>query len=152
MLTGVSARYYTHYLNQKNMYKSIAFSIISLLGIFTITSAVAQGKQNEKLKANALRHVVLLKFNESSTREDIAKVETAFKDLAKKLKMVKDFEWGINNSPENLNQGLTHCFILTFQSEKDRDDYSVHPEHEKFVDVLKLHMEKATVVDFWVKK
>ena len=54
--------------------------------------------------------------------------------------------------PENLNQGLTHFFFVTFASEKDRDDYIVHPDHKVFVALVGPHVDKVTVLDYWVKK
>ncbi|MFS6554760.1 hypothetical protein VPJ68_04550, partial [Parabacteroides distasonis] len=34
--------------------------------------------------------------------------------------MIKGYEWGTDCSPEGLQQGLTHCFFLTFHSDADR--------------------------------
>lgn len=98
-----------------------------------------------------LRHVVMFKFKDTSTPEDVKKVEEAFAGLSKKIALIKQFEWGTNNSPENLNQGLTHCFLVTFRSEKDRDAYIVHPDHKAFVEVLTPHLDKVTVLDYWAK-
>ena len=64
-------------------------------------------------------------------------------------KTIKSFEWGLNNSPEGLDKGLTHCFFVTFDSEKDRDEYLPHPAHQEFVAILKPHLEDAVVVDYW---
>lgn len=127
----------------KNRY-TIIF-IITLITLTTLTSA-AQQKQND---GKLLRHVVMLKFKDASSANDIKKVERAFAELSGKISLIKQFEWGTNNSPENLNQGLTHCFLVTFASEKDRDEYLVHPEHKAFVDVLLPHLDKVTVVDYW---
>ena len=112
----------------------------------TLTQAQDKGGQK------ALRHVVLFKFKDSATADDVKKVEEAFAGLSKKIKLIKDFEWGTNNSPENLNQGLTHCFFVTFSSEKDRDAYLIHPDHKAFVEILGPHLDKVTVVDYWAKK
>lgn len=98
-----------------------------------------------------LRHVVLLSFKEESSPEDIKKVEEAFIALQDKIPQIKDFEWGTNNSPEGLNNGLTHCFLVTFESEADREAYLPHPDHQAFVEVLSPHMEAVTVVDYWAK-
>lgn len=103
-------------------------------------------------KPQLLRHVVLFKFKDTSSAADIKKVEDAFRGLAKKLPLIKSFEWGKNNSPENLNQGLTHCFLVTFSSEKDRDAYLPHPEHQAFVEILKPHLDKVTVIDYWANE
>lgn len=126
---------------------SISFIVASLIMLSPILMQ-AQSKTDSKV----LRHVVLFKFKDSSTPEDVKKVEAAFAAFAGKLPLIKDFEWGKNTSPENLNQGLTHCFLVSFSSDKDRDAYLVHPEHKAFVDVLKPHLDKVTVVDYWAGK
>ena len=99
-----------------------------------------------------LRHVVLFKFKDSSTPDDVKKIEEAFKVLPTKIKTIKDFEWGTNNSPEGLAQGFTHCFFVTFASEKDRNDYLPHPDHKAFVDIAGPHIDKVLVVDYWAGK
>lgn len=119
--------------------------ILILITLTSLTSAAQQRKNDGKL----LRHVVMLKFKDSSGSDDVKKVEKAFAELSGKISLIKQFEWGTNNSPENLNQGLTHCFLVTFASEKDRDEYLVHPDHKAFVDVLLPHLDKVTVVDYW---
>jgi hypothetical protein len=137
------------------MKRNILSLVITFILISATAMAQAQSKKSDKAKGDkgqVLRHVVMFKFKDSSSPEDIKKVENAFKDLAKKIKEIKDFEWGINNSPENLNQGLTHCFLVTFGSEKDREIYLPHPDHLAFVEILKPHLDKVTVIDYWAKK
>jgi hypothetical protein len=122
-----------------------------LFMVVLLVTAGAVGAQ--KLKTGKmLRHVVLFKFKEGSSADDVKKVEDAFRALPSKIKEVRSFEWGTNNSPEGLNDGLTHCFFVTFSSEKDRDVYLPHPEHTAFVNILKPHLEKAVVVDYWAEK
>lgn len=99
-----------------------------------------------------LRHVVLFKFKDDSTAADIKEVEEAFRALPLKIKEVRDFEWGTNNSPENLNQEFTHCFFVSFASEEDRSIYLPHPEHNAFVEILKPHLDKVLVIDYWASK
>jgi hypothetical protein len=98
-----------------------------------------------------LRHVVLFSFKDESSPEDIKKVEDAFVALQGKIPQIRDFEWGVNNSPEGLNKGLTHCFFVTFESEEDREIYLPHPDHQAFVEVLGPHLKDVTVVDYWTK-
>ena len=111
-----------------------------------ISPTQAQSNSSSKM----LRHVVLFKFKDTSSAQEVKVVENAFVALKGKIKLIKDFEWGINNSPENHNQGLTHCFFASFSSEKDRDDYLIHPDHKAFVEELKPHLDKVTVIDYWV--
>ena len=108
--------------------------------------------QAQKESGKLLRHVVLFKFKESSSAADVKKVEDAFRELPKKIKSVKAFEWGTNNSPENLADGFTHCFFVSFASEKDRDAYLPHADHKAFVEILKPHLDKVLVIDYWASK
>ena len=95
--------------------------------------------------------MVLFKFNESSSAEEIALVEAAFDALPSKISEIKAYEKGLNNSPENLNKELTHCFLLTFESEKDRDTYLTHPDHVAFTELAGPHIADVLVVDYWAK-
>ena len=99
-----------------------------------------------------LRHAVLFKFKAESSAADVKKVEDAFRALPSKIKEIKAFEWGKNNSPENLNQEFTHCFFVSFASEKDRETYLPHPDHQAFVEVLKPHLDKVLVIDYWAEQ
>ncbi|EMS35122.1 hypothetical protein C943_03015 [Mariniradius saccharolyticus AK6] len=100
----------------------------------------------------ALRHVVLFKFKDSSPQAEVDKVVEAFMALSDKIDVIQSLEWGTNNSPEGLAQGFTHCFLVTFASEADRDTYLPHPEHKAFVEVLGPHLDKVLVVDYWATK
>ncbi len=120
-------------------------SLLFLLLTFSIAS------MNAQTKAKLLRHVVSLKFKETASPTDIKRVEDAFRGLKSKIKQIVSLEWGTNNSPENLNQGFTHCFFLTFKSEKDRNAYLIHPDHKVFGGVLGPHLDKVMVIDYWAK-
>ena len=98
-----------------------------------------------------LRHVVLFKFKDDATPDQVKQVENAFRKLPSEIKEIQDLEWGTNNSPENLNQGLTHCFFLSFKSEEDRNAYLPHPAHKAFGAILKPYLDKVVVIDYWVK-
>ncbi len=98
-----------------------------------------------------LRHVVLFKFNKNATPAIVEKIETEFAALPSKISEIHSFEWGLNNSPEGLNKGLTHCFLVSFLSEEGRDKYIPHPAHKEFVDLIGPYVEDVTVVDYWVK-
>jgi Stress responsive A/B Barrel Domain len=119
--------------------------------LFILMTALALNSVAIVQNPPALRHLVLFSFKPSSTAAEVQQVATTFAALYGKVPQVKAFEWGINNSPENLNQGFTHCFVLTFASEKDLADYQLHSAHLAFQKVLKPHMDKVFVVDYWVK-
>lgn len=118
---------------------------------FLLVFFMAQTTQAQTAEKQ-LRHVVLFKFKETSSAEDVKKVENAFRALPSKIKEIKNLEWGTNNSPEGLAQGFTHCFFLTFASEQDRAVYLPHPAHKEFGAVLGPHLDKVLVVDYWAEK
>ena len=122
--------------------------IITILAVCIIAVCIISAKNKEP---QMLRHVVMFKFKDNTTPAQVKQVEDAFRALPSKIKEIKGFEWGINNSPENLNQGLSHCFFLSFTSEKDRDIYLPHPAHKAFGAVLTPYLDKAVVLDYWAK-
>lgn len=99
-----------------------------------------------------LRHVVMFKFKETSSKEDVQKVVDAFRSLKKSIPEVAAFEYGTDNSPEGLGNDFTHIFLVTFKSEKDREVYLPHPKHKEFVEVLKPHLDKVQVLDYWASE
>ena len=122
------------------------FSLLLML----VTMVSVTNAQNHSGKL--LRHTVLFKFKDGTAAADIKKVEDAFRVLPSKIKEIKSLEWGTNNSPENLNQGFTHCFFLTFSSEADRAIYLPHPAHKEFGTILRPYLDKVLVIDFWAEK
>ena len=99
-------------------------------------------------EAGPYRHVVLFAFKESSSEADVAKIEKAFAELPGKIDTITGYEWGTNVSPEGLNDGLTHCFLVTFKDKAGLEVYIPHPAHKEFVALLKPHLEKVVVVDY----
>jgi len=127
----------------KTLAKSMLFCI--LIG----SGAPARAQENPAGADRLLRHVVLFSFREGTPPEKIAEIERTFEALPSKIAAIRGFEWGLNNSPENLNKGFTHCFTLTFASEEDRATYLPHPDHKAFGEVLGPHLADVLVVDYW---
>ena len=96
-----------------------------------------------------LRHVVLFRFDAATTPSELAQIEAAFNGLPAAIPEILDFEWGTNNSPEDLDQGYTHAYLLTFASEADRAAYLPHPAHVAFGEVVGPHVDAVHVVDYW---
>ena len=99
-----------------------------------------------------LRHFVAFKFKESASPAQVDSVVTAFRDLKKSITQIQTLEDGLNNSPEKLNKGLSHAFLVTFANEKDRDIYLTHPAHEEFKKVALPMVADVLVMDFDGKK
>ncbi len=122
--------------------------VFCILTGFTMTDPQKMDAQDQEQK---LRHVVLFSFKEDADPDAIKKVEEAFLALPSRIPEIRDFEWGLNNSPEGLNKGFTHCFFLTFNSEADRDIYLPHPDHKAFGQLLGDVLKDVLVVDYWTK-
>ena len=130
-------------------------NISRLLGLAVGLGVLYAGMTTEaadKKKAKQLRHFVCFKYKAEASKAKIAGVEEAFAALENKITEIKAFEKGTNNSPEGLNKGFKHCYLITFGSEKDRDAYLVHPAHKEFVKVVGPVVEDVFVVDYWATK
>ncbi len=140
--------------------KNYGLTLVLMLGILAFgfaTKDAAKAEKNEIMETaqpqdSVLRHVVLFKFKEGTAPEKVQEIVDAFSALPSKIPEIAGYEWGLNNSPEGLNKGLTHGFLLTFKSEADRATYLPHPDHKAFGELLTPHLEDVTVVDYWSKK
>ena len=92
--------------------------------------------------------IVPTAFNDDISDEQIKEVEDAFGKLPGQIDTIIDFEFGTNVSPENINDGLTHCFFVTFKNKAGLEVYLPHPAHKKFVELVKGKLAKVVVVDY----
>jgi hypothetical protein len=97
-----------------------------------------------------VKHIALVKFKEGTTEELIDKLFGEIMDITEVIPGIEDYVAGKNSSPEGLNQGFTHGFIITFQDAAARDAYLPHPEHEKAKALIMPHVESVLVFDFEV--
>lgn len=97
-----------------------------------------------------MRHIVAFKYTDGATDAQIQQVTDAFRALQHKIPGVVSFEHGVNNSPEGLNKGFKHVYVVTFEDEHARDAYLPHPEHKKFGALLEELgiLEDAFVIDY----
>jgi hypothetical protein len=126
-------------------------------GIYLLTAAafsMAAFSGFTGSSAATVKHIVVFKYKPTATSAQIEQVTSAFKTLKGKIPGILSFEYGVNNSPENLNKGFTHIYLVTFTSAAARDAYLPHPEHKKFGELLtRLNvLEEPFVVDFEVSE
>jgi hypothetical protein len=91
-------------------------------------------------------HVVLLRFKDG--HESVA--PSLFKALAElqKLPGMVSYRGGAYASPEGLNQGFTHGFVMTFVDAAARNAYLVHPDHDRVKDEFLPLVDKVIAFDF----
>src|SRR4030042_6330488 len=105
--------------------------------------AVVNKIQQDKKPPLVLRHVVLFRFKEGTTNQQIREFENAFCSIPSKISAISDFEWGTNTSIEDRSDGFTHCFMLTFLSEADRAQYIPHPAHKELGSMFQPYLDKV---------
>ncbi|OCK97770.1 uncharacterized protein K441DRAFT_685414 [Cenococcum geophilum 1.58] len=101
-------------------------------------------------------HIVLFQFKSSANPEainDISRRMLALKDdcihPTSKKPYIKSASGGTDNSPEGIQNGITHAFIVEFESAEDRDYYiNDDPAHDEFKKLAGKVLEKAQVIDF----
>ena len=129
-----------------------AVSAVLMAGVFSMIHSSPTSAEQKEASRKLLRHVVLFKFKEDTTKEQIKAIETAFGGLPSKIDTIRDFEWGTDVSPEGKSKGFTHCFFVTFADEKGRDVYLPHAAHKDFVKLVGPSVEDVCVVDYWTQK
>ena len=101
--------------------KKTIFASLTILAFSALMFCCSNAPKQEKV----LRHVVMFGFKPEVSAQQIKEVEDAFCALPSQIDLIKGYEWGTDCSPEGLQQGLTHCFFLTFNSDADRDAYLI---------------------------
>ncbi len=97
-----------------------------------------------------IRHILLIKFKVDSTSSDIEHIKGLFMAMPEKVEGVVSVEWGVNDSPEEKNQGYTHSVFMTFADEAGRENYLPHPEHEALKHVFGPLLDDIVVFDYQV--
>ena len=97
-----------------------------------------------------IKHVALIKFKEGTTEDQIQKAFEELMDLSESVPAVEDYVAGPNNSPEGLNKGYTHGFVMTFTDAAARDAYLTHADHERVKAAVLPLVEDVLVFDFEV--
>jgi len=106
-----------------------------MITLAVLTSAPAAAEADAST-TGTVRHVVIFKYKDGATAAQIQQITDGFRALQDRIPGILAFENGVNNSPENLNRGLTHAYVLTFADAAARDAYLPHPEHAKFGELV----------------
>ncbi len=100
-------------------------------------------------KKPVLRHMVLFKYKPDLTAKQIDEINMSFHQLKNQIPEISAFERGTNNSPEGLDKGFTHGYLVTFENEDARAAYLPHEAHSKFVQLIGGKIDDVMVFDYW---
>ncbi|KAL1896399.1 hypothetical protein Sste5346_004785 [Sporothrix stenoceras] len=101
-------------------------------------------------------HTVLFQFSADADPEKVKEtcrhfisLKAACVSATTSQPYILSIKGGKDNSPEGLQGGITHGFVVEFASAADRDYYvKTDPAHQAFVKSLDGLVTKAVVVDF----
>ncbi|KAF3910655.1 hypothetical protein ABW21_db0205915 [Orbilia brochopaga] len=138
----------------------LSFSLFFNTGHFTVPHPhlpLSNSSLVTTMATDTLVHIVLLKFADGTPSDSLKPVCDAFMKLKETCihpetnkPYIISVKGGLDSSQENLQDGLTHGFVLEFASAWDRDYYvNEDPAHQKFKGALKTNgLAKVVVVDF----
>lgn len=99
-----------------------------------------------------IKHMVHLKYKDEATEAQVEEAVQAFVNLKNIIPAISKFEWGVNDSTERHDKGLTHSFVITFKDEHAREKYLFHKAHIELVDKYAPLFADAVVMDYWTKE
>lgn len=77
-----------------------------------------------------IRHIVLTKFDPTVPEERIAHIYAGLATLTATLSGAHGFTGGRSESPEQIERGYKHGFVIDFDSWADLQTYADHPVHK----------------------
>jgi len=96
-----------------------------------------------------LRRMILFKFKDDASKEQITKACNAFLALPEQVKSIQDIEWGrAINEPAS----YTHCLLVTFRTEADLQAYDEHPAHMAVGENYGHLVQNLEGIDYWTKE
>ncbi|MFK7877879.1 MAG: Dabb family protein [Paracoccaceae bacterium] len=77
-----------------------------------------------------IRHIVLTKFKPDVSEEKIAQIYAGLSALAENLAGAQNFTGGRSQSPEQIERGYLHGFVIDFDGWDALKTYADDPEHQ----------------------
>lgn len=99
---------------------------------------------------SAVQHMVVVKFRPEVTSTEIDQVLNSLNEFWRVTRGIRYFAAGPYSSPEGLNQGFTHGFLVTFEDSAARNAYLVDPEHQRLVNQIVPKLDQIVAFDFEV--
>lgn len=95
-----------------------------------------------------IRHYGMFQFHPEITPGQIDECFAEMSAMVGKIPGLLSVEHGPYDSPEGLNDGFTHGFVMSFDTAANRDIYLPHPEHERVKDIVVPRLARVMVFDF----
>ena len=92
-------------------------------------------------------HVVLLRFAGEPRPEEIAALGREILALEGRIDGVEAVRWGPSTSPEGLERGYTHGFVMALRDDDARRAYLPHPAHVAVAERIRRLCDDVLVFD-----
>lgn len=76
-----------------------------------------------------IRHIVLTKFKLETEESDISEIYEGLAELTSRISGAHGFTGGRSESPEQIERGYKHGFVIDFDSWEVLGTYAQHPQH-----------------------
>jgi hypothetical protein len=96
-----------------------------------------------------LRRIILFRFKDDASKEQVEESGKAFLALLNQVKTIQDIEWG---SAIHESETYTHCLLVTFQTEADMQAYEEHPAHIAIGEKYGHLVRDLAGLDYWSKE
>ncbi len=88
-----------------------------------------------------IRHIVLIRFRTDVTEAQISAMFAELEDIRTKISGVLGITSGRSESPEKIERGYMHGFIVDFEGWDALEAYQTHPDHKALGGKLVAHAE-----------
>ncbi len=78
-----------------------------------------------------IRHIVLLKFKDTLNESDITDIFRELHAIEGSVPGLKSIHSGKSDSPEKIERGYMHGFVVDFDDWDALAAYQAHPDHKK---------------------
>ncbi|CAL1392453.1 unnamed protein product [Linum trigynum] len=95
-----------------------------------------------------LKHVVVVKFKEGIPPHEIEQHINDYANLVNLIPSMKSFHWGRDVGVCGMDEGYTHIFECTFETEQDVVEYMAHHSHREFADLFIPKLDKFLIIDY----
>lgn len=79
-----------------------------------------------------IRHIVLIRFKPDLSEEEIELILAGIHAIEGKVSGLLDVTVGRSESPEKIERGYRHGFVVDFTDWAALAAYQAHPEHKRF--------------------
>lgn len=77
-----------------------------------------------------IRHIVLIKFKPDVAEETISDLFAELREIEKQVSGIRGITSGRSESPEKIERGYMHGFVVDFDDWDALERYQSHPDHK----------------------